>query len=51
MILIDDVRCFMPSNEFKEYLSINDLVDWSRENRFNSIIEHDIFIMYNFDFK
>jgi hypothetical protein len=50
LILIDDVRCFMPNNEFKEYPSINDLVDWSRKNRFNWIIEHDIFIMFNFDY-
>ena len=48
LILIDDIRCFMPNNEFKEYPSINDLVDWSRKNKFNWIIEHDIFIMYNF---
>ena len=48
LILIDDVRCFVPGNEFKEYTSINDLVDWSRQNKFNWIIEHDIFIMYNF---
>ena len=50
LILIDDVRCFIPNNEFKEYPSINDLVDWSRSNKFNWIIKHDIFIMYNFDY-
>jgi len=51
LILIDDIRCFIPNNEFTEYPSINDLVHWSQKNNFNWIIEHDIFIMFNFDYK
>ena len=50
IILIDDIRCFLPNNKFDKYPSINYLVDWSRKNNFNWIIEHDIFIMFNFEY-
>ncbi len=45
-ILIDDVRCFLPTNEsYAEYPSIDYLVDWARRMNLNWRIEHDIFIM------
>lgn len=45
-ILIDDVRCFLPTNEdFSEYPSIDYLVDWARRMNLQWRIEHDIFIM------
>lgn len=45
-ILIDDIRCFYPSNdEYKDYPTTDYLVDWARKNQFQWRIEHDIFIM------
>ena len=45
-IMIDDVRCFLPSAEdYSDYPSIDYLVDWARRMNFNWRIEHDIFIM------
>jgi len=45
-ILIDDVRCFLPTNEsYSEYPSIDYLVDWARRMKLHWRIEHDIFIM------
>jgi len=45
-ILIDDVRCFWPSNsENSDYPSIDYLVDWARRMNMRWRIEHDIFIM------
>lgn len=44
-VLVDDVRCFDPSNpEFDGYPERNLLVDWANRNRLNWSIEHDIFI-------
>tara|TARA_B110000977_G_C10926957_1_gene435491 strand:- start:150 stop:749 length:600 start_codon:yes stop_codon:yes gene_type:complete len=45
-ILIDDVRCFVPSgSEYSSYPSINYLVDWARSHGMCWRIEHDILIM------
>ena len=44
-ILIDDVRCFLPENNYKDYPSIEYLVDWARKNQMTWRIEHDIFII------
>jgi hypothetical protein len=45
-ILIDDVRCFLPTSEdFSDYPSIDYLVDWARRMNLRWRIEHDIFIM------
>jgi hypothetical protein len=45
-ILIDDVRCFLPSNsEYPDYPSIDYLVDWARKLNMRWRIEHDIFII------
>ncbi|MDB4520503.1 hypothetical protein N9118_13250, partial [Akkermansiaceae bacterium] len=45
-ILIDDVRCFLPSDtEYTDYPSIDYLVDWARRFNMRWRIEHDIFIM------
>ena len=47
-ILIDDVRCFLPVvTHYADYPSVDYLVDWSRQHKFNWRIEHDIFIMTN----
>lgn len=46
VILIDDVRCFLSASEY-DYPSLDDLVDWAREQKFSWRIEHDIFIMRN----
>ena len=45
-ILIDDVRCFLLPNKFRDYPDINYLVEWAKENNFFWRIEHDIFIMH-----
>jgi hypothetical protein len=48
-ILIDDVRCFLPTNTiYSDYPSIDFLVDWARVNNFNWRVEHDVFVMRNF---
>jgi hypothetical protein len=48
-ILIDDIRCFSAKSlDYDSYPSIDYLVDWSRNNKFNWKIEHDIFIMQNY---
>ena len=46
-ILIDDVRCFLPSSNSKlsDYPSIDYLVDWARRLNMRWRIEHDIFII------
>ena len=45
-IIIDDVRCFLPSeSEYSDYPSIDYLVDWARKMNMIWRIEHDIFIM------
>lgn len=46
-ILIDDVRCFLPSSsaQYTDYPSIDFLVDWARKLNMRWRIEHDIFIM------
>ena len=46
VILIDDVRCFLSASQY-DYPSLDDLVDWAREQKFSWRIEHDIFIMRN----
>jgi hypothetical protein len=44
-VLIDDVRCFDPSNpEYADYPSLDYLVDWARKNDLTWHIEHDIFV-------
>ena len=46
LILIDDVRCFLPEREdYPDYPSLDYLVQWAGENGFSWNIEHDIFIM------
>ncbi len=46
VILIDDVRCFLPTNTvYSDYPSIDYLVDWARRMNLRWRIEHDIFIM------
>ena len=48
-ILIDDVRCFLPTNTtHSDYPSIDFLVDWARVNDFNWRVEQDVFVMRNF---
>ena len=48
-ILIDDVRCFLPTNtNYSDYPSIDFLVDWARVNNFNWRVEQDVFVMRNF---
>ena len=45
-ILIDDVRCFLPSSsKYSDYPSIDYLVDWARKFNMRWRIEHDIFVM------
>lgn len=45
-ILIDDVRCFLGElEEYKDYPTLDYIVDWARRYGFNWRIEHDIFIM------
>jgi len=47
-ILIDDVRCFLPTAEdYGDYPSIDYLVDWARSRGFDWRIEQDIFIIRN----
>lgn len=47
-ILIDDVRCFLPSaGNHGAYPSIDYLVDWARTRGFEWRIEQDIFIIRN----
>jgi hypothetical protein len=48
-ILIDDIRCFLPTNTtYSDYPSIDFLVDWARVNNFNWRVEQDVFVMRNF---
>ena len=47
VILIDDVRCFLPTSQ-DDYPSLDYLVDWAREQQSSWRIEHDIFIMKNY---
>ena len=48
VILIDDVRCFLPGSvSQQEYPSIDYLVDWTRRMNLRWRIEHDIFIIEN----
>lgn len=45
-ILIDDVRCFLPSAlNYSTYPSLDYLVDWARKYKMEWNIEHDIFII------
>ena len=46
VILIDDVRCFLPTSH-DDYPSLDYLVDWAREHQFNWRIEQDVFVMKN----
>jgi hypothetical protein len=47
-VLIDDVRCFLPSAEnYDTYPSINHLVDWARARGYEWRVEQDIFIVRN----
>ena len=49
VILIDDVRCFLPGSQvMEEYPPLDFLVDWARNNNLSWRIEHDIFIMKKF---
>lgn len=44
-VLIDDLRCFDPSNiEYADYPPVDFLVDWARKNSLSWHIEHDIFV-------
>jgi hypothetical protein len=50
VILIDDVRCFLPNSKVnEEYPPLALLVDWARLNELTWKIEHDIFIMQKFE--
>lgn len=45
VVLIDDIRCFDPSNpQFADYPGVDYLVDWAKRNNLRWHIEHDIFI-------
>ncbi|MBI5890614.1 MAG: hypothetical protein HZB47_08045 [Nitrosomonadales bacterium] len=45
VVLIDDIRCFDPSNPlYADYPSIDYLVDWARRNGLRWHVEHDIFV-------
>ena len=47
-ILIDDVRCFLPSEtSYRDYPTLDFLVDWCRTHGFEWRIEQDIFIARN----
>ncbi|MDO9473336.1 MAG: class I SAM-dependent methyltransferase [Caulobacter sp.] len=44
-VLVDDVRCFDPSNpSFAHYPTRGWLVQWAERNELNWLIEHDIFV-------
>jgi len=48
VVLIDDVRCFLPSNTaYPDYLSIDWLVDWARSKQFDWRVEQDILVIGN----
>src|SRR6266852_4231166 len=48
VVLVDDVRCFDPSNpEFSAYPPVDVLVDWAKEHNLTWHIERDIFIAKN----
>jgi len=48
VILVDDVRCFEPSNpDFLGYPSRGWLVGWAERNSLVWTIEHDIFVAWN----
>lgn len=48
LVMIDDVRCFLPENEeLYGYPSIHRLIDWAQEHKFFWRIEHDIIIIRN----
>ena len=48
VVMVDDVRCFDPSNpEFSAYPPVDVLVDWARKLNLTWHIEHDIFIAKN----
>lgn len=48
VVMIDDIRCFQPDiSEFKDYPSLDELVDWARSMKMSWTIEHDIFIARN----
>jgi hypothetical protein len=45
VVMVDDVRCFDPSNpEFSAYPAVDVLVDWATQHNLIWNIEHDIFI-------
>lgn len=46
-IFIDDVRCFHTDTGEPNYPDISELIDWSRNNGFTWIIEHDILVIRN----
>jgi hypothetical protein len=44
-VLIDDIRCFGTDDaNYADYPSLDELVDWARDNNMTWKIEHDIFI-------
>ncbi|NDF15920.1 hypothetical protein EB061_11460, partial [bacterium] len=44
-VLIDDLRCFDPHSEiFRDYPSLDYLVEWSQKHGLHWSIEQDIFI-------
>lgn len=48
LIMIDDVRCFLPENQEKYgYPSVNRLFEWAERHGLYWRIEHDIFIIGN----
>jgi len=45
VVMIDDVRCFDPTNPaFSAYPPVDALVDWARKHNLTWHIEHDIFV-------
>ena len=45
VVLIDDIRCFDPSQlDFRDYPPLDDVVDWARRNTLKWHIEQDIFV-------
>jgi len=47
VVLIDDLRCFNPA-KYPDFPSLDYLVNWSKKNKLNWTIEHDIFVAKSF---
>ncbi len=47
-VLVDDIRSFEAPEQYKDYPTLDFLVDWARRNNLRWHIEHDIFVARNF---